>query len=166
MGNAGACNSLRVGGDGDRLRLPDMIRFSVSDLSQVSATKTKLGAKTVLHLCGNKWCCSSGHYFVGSKVFNDEQTSCHKGLHNAVSLEEYLQIQACYCKHEPKCWAMPCRDKLDLTPSFCETGMPEEVDLTLSGEGVSNSQGSSDEFGSDSGWRKRFWHPISKHVIP
>lgn len=47
----------------------------------------------MLHLCGNKWCTWPGHFFVGTKVSNDEQTACHKGLHNAASLEDYVAIQ-------------------------------------------------------------------------
>lgn len=122
MAAAPAIGSVSGGTPTARLNLPAQLRYTIADLEGVSATKVKSGAYTVLHLCGNKWCCFSGHYFVGSKVYNDEQTACHKGLHNARSLEEYLQIQNSYCKHEPKCWALPYGGAYDLTPEFCETG--------------------------------------------
>lgn len=106
-----------------RLSLPVSLHFDVAGLKSVSPSKTLVDAKTVLHWCGNKWCCNPGHFYVGSKVYNDEQTSCHKGLHNAESVEQYLGIQASYCKHVPKCWALPYGGAFDLTPAFCETGV-------------------------------------------
>lgn len=126
---AAAARSALIIGDVDeeaasaRLHLPANLKFTVADLLSVSPSKTGVRAKTILHLCGNKWCCWPGHYFVGSKIFNDEQTACHKGLHNARTLEEYLEIQNSYCKHEPRCWALPYSGEYDLTPGFCETGL-------------------------------------------
>lgn len=134
-----------IGAKGSKtLSLPIDLKYSVDDLARVSASKSKKGVLTILHLCGNKWCCFPGHYFVGSKIYNDEQTACHKGLHNALSLEEYLQIQACYCKHEPKCWALPYAGIYNLTPGFCKTGLDVGLD-SLVEEGKT---GSSSEYGS------------------
>ena len=121
-----------------RLIFPALINFTVADLLSVSPSKNLPGAKTVLHLCGNKWCCWAGHFFVGSKIFNDEQTACHKGLHNARSLEEYFQIQNSYCKHEPRCWAIPYSGVYNMTPEFCETGLTSTLPgVVLSDEDLS-----------------------------
>jgi hypothetical protein len=102
--------------------------YTVADLMAVSKSKTEVKANgekalTIMHLCGNKWCLEASHYHVGTKAFNDNQVHCHFGLHSAATLEEYLQIQASYCKHEPKCWALPYEGALDLTAKFVETGL-------------------------------------------
>lgn len=128
-----------------RLSFPISLRFGVAELKSVSPSKNLPGAKTVLHWCGNKWCCNPGHFFVGSKIYNDEQTSCHKGLHNAESVEQYLGIQTCFCKHEPRCWALPYADAFDLTPAFCETGVLSVVEEL--GKGANTPE--ADEYGSD-----------------
>ena len=112
------------------LALPTELLFSVTDLESVTQTKTKTDAvaMTIMHLCGNKWCMNPGHFFVGTKVFNDDQCFCHRGLHNATSLAEYSAIQLCYCKHAPKCWALPYGGEYNLTARFCDTGIPVVVD--------------------------------------
>lgn len=111
------------------LRLPTKVLYTMADLEAISASKSKSVNPTssLLHLCGNKWCMNPGHFFIGSKLFNDEQASCHKGLHNAASLDDYTGIREHYCKHEPKCWAMVYSGELDLTPGFCETGLPPDA---------------------------------------
>jgi hypothetical protein len=111
------------------LSLPRNVLYTVADLESVSQSKKNdASAKSVMHLCGNKWCMNSGHYFVGSKIFNEQQAFCHKGLHNANTLQEYLGIQHSYCKHQPKCWAIPYGGEFDLTTGFCATGIPVVVD--------------------------------------
>lgn len=89
--------------------------FNLEQLRSVSRSKAKKNPKTILHLCGNKCCCSVKDFPIGAKIFNHEQTYCHKGLHNAHANEQYLAIQNAFCKHEPRCWAMPYEDGLDLT---------------------------------------------------
>jgi hypothetical protein len=104
--------------------------YTVADLEAVSKTKMEANANgekalTIMHLCGNKWCLEASHLFVGSKAFNDNQVHCHFGLHSTITLEEYLQVQASFCKHKPKCWALPYKGVLDTTAKFVETGLPE-----------------------------------------
>ncbi len=105
--------------------------FTLADLEGVSRTKlAKEGnpeATTIMHLCGNKWCLEPGHYFVGTKRFNDDQAYCHRGLHKAGSRVEYEQIQSVYCKHDVKCWANPYKGEFDLTPAFVETGLTSKL---------------------------------------
>jgi Zinc-binding loop region of homing endonuclease len=111
-----------------RLALPNQLLFTIEDLESVQQSKVKWTTlpKTVMHLCGNKWCMNPRHFFIGLKVFNDEQAYCHKGLHNVSSLAEYLMVQSCYCKHVPKCWGLCYSGELDVTPAFCATGLPVE----------------------------------------
>lgn len=89
---------------------PDFLRpttFSERDLLQVSPTKANTGPEvyTLMHLCGNKWCMNHQHYHIGKKRYNDQQTSCHLGLHNVDTEQQYKMIQQNYCKHAKKCWA-------------------------------------------------------------
>lgn len=112
----------------DTKSLRKKLLYTVDDLMAISKTKTEVGANgekalTLMHLCGNKWCLEAGHYFVGTKAFNDNQVHCHFGLHSVETLEEYLQVQASFCKHEPKCWALPYSGVLDTTAKFVETGL-------------------------------------------
>lgn len=115
------------------LSLPETVLYTTSDLESCSQSKTARSGsapKTIMHLCGNKFCMNPKHFFVGPKIYNDEQAFCHKGLHNACSLVEYLAIQTCYCKHVPVCWAMPYRGQKKLVSGFCGTGrsLPVVVD--------------------------------------
>jgi len=111
------------------LTLPTRLLYTVADLQSVSQSKRKSETppQTVMHLCGNKWCMNSGHFFVGSKTFNDQQGLCHWGLHHALSLEQYLGVQEHFCKHQPRCWAVPYSGVLDLAAAVCETGLPGVV---------------------------------------
>jgi len=88
----------------DRARALPSPRLSLDLLKQVSQDKSELCAKTILHLCGHKWCLAPDHFAVGSKVLNDEQTACHRFLQSAESLDEYNLIQQFCCRHTPKCW--------------------------------------------------------------
>jgi homing endonuclease-like protein len=81
-------------------------RLSLDLLAGVSQQKAELCAKTILHLCGHKWCTEPSHFAVGSKMLNDEQTSCHRILQSAETQEEYETIQRVACRHMPKCWTV------------------------------------------------------------
>lgn len=82
--------------------------FTLDDLMSLHPEKsTRYDAEimSLMHLCGNKWCVNCRHYYVGTKVYNDQQAACHFGLHNALTPENYHAIQDHYCKHSVKCWA-------------------------------------------------------------
>ena len=82
--------------------LNEALLRSVAKEKTNSATTTL----TVMHLCGNKWCVEASHLVVGSKRYNDQQTSCHRGLQSATSLAEVEQVQDGYCRHTVKCWTV------------------------------------------------------------
>lgn len=80
--------------------------FTAADLAAVTPDKRSSSPRTILHLCGHKWCMNAEHYVIGSKHLNDEQTACHRGLQSAGSAEEYLGVQKYYCHHPQKCWTI------------------------------------------------------------
>ena len=123
----GASSSMAISQtSGSQLALPTEVLYTLQDLEGVTKSKRDSGSTTIMHLCGNKWCFNPRHFFVGSKVFNDEQAYCHKGLHNAMTLQQYLAIREAYCGHDVKCWAMPYGGSFDLTVGFCATGLLEK----------------------------------------
>jgi len=73
-------------------------------LAAVSWNKSEANPKSLLHLCGHKFCAEPSHISIGSKKLNEEQTSCHRLLQSTVSLAEYLSVQRDGCKHIIKCW--------------------------------------------------------------
>lgn len=75
-------------------------------LRAVSTDKKEEKAWTVLHLCGHKWCHSPDHLAMGPKVFNDEQTWCHRMLQSVETEEEYNSVRRFACKHRLRCWTV------------------------------------------------------------
>lgn len=126
-GVAGLDSNAKPGGLDTEVFKKELL-YSVDDLLAISKSKAEIStnsakALTLMHLCRNKWCLEAAHYFVGTKVFNDNQVHCHFGLHSSETLEEYLAVQASFCKHKPKCWALPYSGVLDITAKFVETGL-------------------------------------------
>lgn len=68
--------------------------------------KTGPATLTILHLCGHKWCMNGDHLAIGTKVLNDQQTACHRGLQSASTAAQYGAIQENYCQHPQKCWTI------------------------------------------------------------
>jgi len=81
-----------------------------SRLNEVSQEKRDAKPLTILHKCGHKWCMNEDHYDIGPKCYNEEQTSCHRGLqsstiyrvqkHSGILLQAPGQVLVhCICRH-------------------------------------------------------------------
>ena len=75
-------------------------------LATVTRSKQEPNPRTILHLCGHKWCVNAEHLRVGSKTLNDEQSSCHRGLQASSSAEDMAGVTRFFCRHEEKCWTI------------------------------------------------------------
>ena len=81
--------------------------FNLDRLRRVAQNKSnKEGTQhlTILHLCGHKWCMNMDHLAIGTKVLNDEQTACHRGLQAAQTPQDLEAVSWAYCRHPTKCW--------------------------------------------------------------
>ena len=81
--------------------------FNLDRLRMVAQNKSsKEGTQhlTILHLCGHKWCMNMDHLAIGTKVLNDEQTACHRGLQAVQNPQDLEAVSRVYCRHPTKCW--------------------------------------------------------------
>jgi len=74
-------------------------------LQSVAQNKLGSNAYTIMHLCGNKWCVESDHLSVGTKIHNEQQTACHRGLQSATPHDGPATSQG-YCRHTIRCWTV------------------------------------------------------------
>ena len=80
-------------------------RVDSARLALLSQDKRDPCPLTILHLCGHRWCQNPDHLTIGTKRWNDEQTSCHRMLQSATSTEEYEAARR-VCRHGDRCWTV------------------------------------------------------------
>ena len=75
-------------------------------LRAVSQNKKDETPLTIVHQCGHKWCLNYKHIDIQTKIFNDQQTACHRGLQSANDFEQYSAVRKNFCHHKQRCWTL------------------------------------------------------------
>ena len=89
---------------------PDL-PYSLEDVFSIEADK-RADSPTVLHNCGNAFCCNPCHYIIAAKTFNDVQEFCHHFMRMTATKDALINLRdnVCALYHSPKplgsgnCW--------------------------------------------------------------